>query len=133
MELWEMEERRQELGYTYKKIAERVGISEQEAEDILNERIRDLHYETAFKLIALLKEDAKPMCVKESISYLANMGKKQGSYRAEDYYELPSRCWAELIDGVIYQRSSPLGEHQLMISEMFLYYVVTQKKKRENV
>lgn len=45
-------------------------------------------------------------------------GKVQGEYTLEDYYALPDEIRAELIDGVLYNMSAPLGTHQLIAFEM---------------
>ena len=47
------------------------------------------------------------------------LAKRQGEYTTEDYYALPDECRVELIDGVIYNMSSPSGIHQDIIGEIF--------------
>lgn len=44
--------------------------------------------------------------------------KKQGEYTLEDYYNLPDDQRAELIDGVLYNMSSPTTYHQLVIAQI---------------
>lgn len=57
--------------------------------------------------------------------------KKQGEYTLEDYYALPDDIRVELIDGVIYDMSSPRTVHQdiAFIIHMALYDYVRKKKK----
>ena len=43
----------------------------------------------------------------------------QGHYTLEDYYALPEERRVELIDGVIYDMSSPTGYHQLIAGELY--------------
>ena len=45
-------------------------------------------------------------------------GKKQGRYSRKDYYDLPDKVRAELIDGEIYFKSSPSYLHQLVLVEV---------------
>lgn len=40
--------------------------------------------------------------------------KKQGEYTLEDYYKIPDDIRVELIDGVIYDMSSPTSVHQII-------------------
>ena len=44
--------------------------------------------------------------------------KRQGEYTLEDYYALPDDQRVELIDGVIYDMSSPLSVHQLLTGKI---------------
>ena len=45
-------------------------------------------------------------------------GKKQGKYTVQNYYDLPDNVRAELIDGVLYFKSSPSYLHQLVLVEI---------------
>ena len=45
--------------------------------------------------------------------------KKQGEYTLEDYYALPEEQRVELIDGVIYDMSSPIFVHQMIAGEVY--------------
>ena len=45
--------------------------------------------------------------------------KKQGEYTLEDYYALPDERRVELIDGVVYDMSSPTSVHQILAAEIW--------------
>lgn len=76
--------------------------------------------------------DKNPECfkVKEAVTAYG-LKKKQGEYTLEDYYALPDDIRVELIDGVIYDMSSPRTVHQdiAFIIHMALYDYVRKKKK----
>lgn len=62
---------------------------------------------------SLYKSDSqKPSCLCEP--ELAYAAKRQGAYTLEDYYKIPDERRVELIDGVIYDMSSPTAAHQLI-------------------
>lgn len=46
--------------------------------------------------------------------------KEQGSYTAEDYYMIPDEYHVELIEGVIYEVSSPDAAHQEIAGEIYM-------------
>lgn len=49
--------------------------------------------------------------------------KKQGEYTLEDYLAIPDERRVELIDGVIYDMSSPLGHHQIIAGQIYFHLV----------
>lgn len=49
--------------------------------------------------------------------------KKQGEYTLEDYLAIPDERRVELIDGVIYDMSSPLGHHQIIAGQIHFQLV----------
>ena len=58
--------------------------------------------------------------------------KPQGTYTLEDYYRIPDERRVELIDGVIYDMSSPAATHQLIggfIYSQMLAFVSKKKGK----
>lgn len=68
----------------------------------------------------LVSRESQADCVRESAVYNARfVEKKQGEYTIEDYYALPEERRAELIDGVIYDMSSPLFIHQIIAGEVY--------------
>ncbi len=71
-----------------------------------------------------------PQIKEELAPYLAE--KRQGEYTIEDYYALPDEHRVELIDGVIYDMSSPTTVHQMIIGELFveLHSYVRKNKGR---
>ena len=69
-----------------------------------------------------------PMLKEELAPYLAH--KKQGEYTIEDYYGLTDDHRVELIDGVIYDMSSPSSIHQIILSKIwsqFDKYITSHK------
>lgn len=65
-------------------------------------------------------KDVSVDCIRETVGYNAEfVEKKQGEYTLEDYYALPDERRAELIDGVIYDMSTPSIPHQLIVGEVF--------------
>ena len=59
-------------------------------------------------------------CIREKAAYGAEFEeKKQGEYTLEDYYALPEERRVELIDGVIYDMSTPSITHQLIAGEIY--------------
>lgn len=68
----------------------------------------------------LERSEAQAGCVREAAAdYTQFVEKKQGEYTLEDYYALPDERRVELIDGVIYDMSSPLFVHQIIAGEIF--------------
>lgn len=67
----------------------------------------------------LESSEAQADCVREAAAYTQFVEKKQGEYTLEDYYALPEERRVELIDGVIYDMSSPLFVHQIIAGEIF--------------
>lgn len=57
--------------------------------------------------------------IRETVPYNAEFAEKeQGEYTLEDYYALPDERRVELIDGVIYDMSTPSIPHQLIVAEI---------------
>lgn len=68
----------------------------------------------------LESRESKADCVREAAAYNTRfVEKKQGEYTLEDYYTLPEERRVELIDGVIYDMSSPLFVHQIIAGEVY--------------
>ena len=61
-----------------------------------------------------------PMLKEELAPYLAH--RKQGEYTIEDYYNLPDEHRVELIDGVIYDMSSPSSIHQIISLQLCIRF-----------
>ncbi len=68
--------------------------------------------------------------VREPAAAYGEKRKKQGEYTLEDYYALPEERRAELIDGVIYDMSSPRVVHQDIsaIIHMSIYEFIRKNK-----
>ena len=56
--------------------------------------------------------------------------KRQGEYTLEDYYALSDERRVELIDGVIYDMSSPSSVHQILTAEIWQQIKAYISKKR---
>lgn len=64
-----------------------------------------------------ISADTVPTVCEEAFSYI--MRKKQGEYTIDDINALPEDYRAELIDGVIYDMSSPAPIHQELAGELY--------------
>ncbi len=126
MTVEEMKEAKKAKGYTYEQIAEMSGVPLGTVQKIFSGETQSPRYATLQALEAAFREEKvfysfnviKHTGVQESFAYKA--AKKQGEYTIEDYYALPDERRAELIDGVIYDMSSPSFVHQGVAGEVFL-------------
>lgn len=114
MTITEMKKRKKELGYTNEKIAELSGVPLGTVQKIFAGVTESPRYDT-LQALELIFEDTNDR-VSESV--MAYQVKKQGEYTLEDYYALPDERRVELIDGVIYDMSSPTSIHQIISSEI---------------
>lgn len=111
MTIKEMQERKRELGYSYAQIAELSGLPLGTVQKVLGGITLTPRYDTIMALESVLGEE-QPMAVRESARPY-NV-KKQGEYTLEDYYQYPDDIRMELIDGVIYDMTSPTSAHQII-------------------
>lgn len=125
MTIKEMNDRKKELGYSYEQIAELSGVPVGTVQKVLGGITKSPRYETRKAIESALrtKEDdiytynwKKDSSVREAITYGA---KKQGMFTIEDYYDLSKDERLELIDGVIYDMSSPTSIHQVLTGKIF--------------
>ena len=147
MTITEMNERKRELGYTDARISELSGVPLSTVRKVLggitkaprydtikalekvlgketagsgyNSRISD-NETTAFSYDSCMTSGA-PQGVREVQP--AYSTKKQGEYTLEDYLAIPDERRVELIDGVIYDMSSPLGHHQIIAGQIYFHLV----------
>ena len=147
MTITEMNERKRELGYTDARISELSGVPLSTVRKVLggitkaprydtikalekvlgketagsgyNSRISD-NETTAFSYDSCMTSGA-PQGVREAQP--AYSIKKQGEYTLEDYLAIPDERRVELIDGVIYDMSSPLGHHQIIAGQIYFHLV----------
>lgn len=147
MTITEMNERKRELGYTDARISELSGVPLSTVRKVLggitkaprydtikalekvlgketagsgyNSRISD-NETTAFSYDSCMTSGA-PQGVRETQP--AYSIKKQGEYTLEDYLAIPDERRVELIDGVIYDMSSPLGHHQIIAGQIYFHLV----------
>ena len=138
MTIEEMKERKRSLGYTYQDIAELSGVPLGTVQKIFGNVTKSPRRETilalekvllpqkhAFSYREIMEADSTGGAVSEATSPYASAvsEKKQGEYTLEDYYALPEDHRAELIDGVLYDMTSPTTTHQtiaLQISHQML-------------
>ena len=147
MTITEMNERKRELGYTDARISELSGVPLSTVRKVLggitkaprydtikalekvlgketagsgyNSRISD-NETTAFSYDSCMTSGA-PQGVREAQPVYST--KKQGEYTLEDYLAIPDERRVELIDGVIYDMSSPLGHHQIIAGQIYFHLV----------
>ena len=66
-------------------------------------------------------EGSKPWYLLEpAVAYDVTRKRGQGDYTLDDYYRLPDDRRVELIDGVIYDMSTPLFVHQIIAGKMYI-------------
>ena len=130
MNITELKKRKEELGYTSEKIAELSGVPLSTVQKIFAGITKRPRYDTLLaleKALYMYDSSAAGTLKETQFSYAA---KKQGEYTAEDYYALPDNQRAELIDGVIYNMTSPTSIHQSIVLEigMFLRSFIRNNK-----
>lgn len=147
MTITEMNERKRELGYTDARISELSGVPLSTVRKVLGGITKAPRYDTIKALEKVLgKETAgsgynsrisdnettafshdscmtsgAPQGVREAQPVYSI--KKQGEYTLEDYLAIPDERRVELIDGVIYDMSSPLGHHQIIAGQIYFHLV----------
>lgn len=123
MTIDEMKQIKKEKGYSYAQIAELSGVPLGTVQKIFGGNTESPRYSTLQALeeffLSETSNDNIPNMVCEEAPYHAAVEKKQGEYTVEDYYALPDDRRVELIDGVIYDMSSPTFVHQDILSEIF--------------
>jgi len=160
MTIEQMRERKRELGYSYRKIAQISGLPIGTVQKVLGGITKAPREETIWALEAVLKPivpDKMNMTARGTASADRNrffdgistgdpsggigeaamlygagvmMGKRQGEYTVEDYYALPADMRVELIDGVFYDLASPTTAHQILIFEIGMQISFYIKSKR---
>ncbi len=127
MTIEEMREMKKAKGYTYEQISKKSGVPLGTVQKVFSGETQVPRYATLQALERAFREekvsyscdDNNPYSsVQESFAYRA--AKKQGEYTVEDYYALPDERRVELIDGVIYDMSSPTFVHQGVAGEVYL-------------
>lgn len=127
MTITEMKERKTELGYTYAQIAQLSGVPLGTVQKIFSGVTTSPRYETLQALEQVLGTPKDSYICEGHTAY---QEKKQGEYTLEDYYKIPDERRVELIDGVIYDMSSPSSPHQLiagLIYSKLLSHVLDEK------
>ena len=110
MTIDEMNERKRELGYTDMRISEISGVPLSTVRKVLGGATKAPRYETIRALTKALEKPSKSPASPYPVvreAQPAYGSKKQGEYTLEDYLAIPDERRVELIDGVIYDMSSP--------------------------
>ena len=132
MTIAEMKEQKRNLGYTNQKIAELSGVPLGTVQKVFAGSTKAPRLDTLLALEKVLRERqpqsnswARPVSKtppgllrEETSAYAADP--HQGHYTIEDVYALPEDRRVELIDGVIYDMSSPSRVHQSILGQLYL-------------
>lgn len=127
MTLEEMRKKKREYGFTNEQISDYTGVPLATVQKIFAGVTESPRYATLQALETLFCQlegegttnGAKTDRVAESLAYMAEGLKSQGEYTLADYYSLPDERRVELIDGVIYDMSSPESIHQILMTEIW--------------
>ena len=140
MTIEELQARKRALGYTTEQIAEKSGVPVATVRKIFGgvtkspraKTLRAIEWALGFAGpdVPLVREEAFEYTVSEKGARgdqnLHLFGKAQGAFTLEDYYSMPEDWRGELIDGVLYDMTSPLVKHQLIggyIYSAFFHHV----------
>lgn len=128
MTIEEMKELKRIRGYSYEQIAELSGVPLGTVQKIFCGVTRYPRYSTLQALETVFR-DGTPVSYEyqsmgkshkvEDKAFVYQASKKQGEYTIDDYYALPDDRRVELIDGVIYDMSSPSFVHQGVAGEIY--------------
>ena len=128
MTIEEMLEKKKELGLTNKDIAERSGLSLPTVQRILSGATKKPQgWNRTLIEAALMGMDSSMV---REVPEFAYMAKQQGEYTIEDYFKFPEERRCEIIDGVIYDMSSPTVDHQEVVGELF-YQLISYVKQNK--
>lgn len=136
MTLEEMKRIKQERGYSLAQLSEYSGVPLGTVQKIFSGETVHPRYATLQALEKALSQDREKnkygdmvQKVREAMIYDPFHSKKQGEYILEDYYALPDERRVELIDGVIYDMSSPSFVHQHILGEIYsaIRHYITSK------
>lgn len=116
MTIQEMCQRKQQLGYSYEKIAELSNLPLSTVQKVLGGITKSPRYDTLKALEEVFKKPTAQLIAEAPLS--DSYGKKQGDFTLEDYYQIPDDIRVELIDGVIYDMAAPTSLHQLICLEI---------------
>ena len=160
MTIDEMIGRKNELGYSCEKLSELSGVPLGTVQKIFSKVTKRPRHSTISALENILRKrsvrydeadtDAYYMMVREtavrygsgddtekdgrhksvSSDLAEGVWSRQGTYSVDDYLSLPEDVRVELIDGVLYDMSSPSAVHQLILTEL-IYGFKTHVKKNK--
>lgn len=122
MTIEEMKQRKQELGYTYEKLAILTELPVEIVQAVFEGTEKTPQKDTIKALEELFtfggQDDWKAvnMIRETQSSYIID--RKQGQYTIKDYFLFPDERRVELIDGVIYDMAAPTTLHQVIAMDI---------------
>ncbi|MBQ6622034.1 MAG: Uma2 family endonuclease [Mogibacterium sp.] len=134
MKISELKQRKKELGYSNKKVAELSGVPLGTVQKVFSGATEYPRYETLRALAAVLggapsegtdyaegmeQQTSNPARETNLAVEYGASHRKQGEYTLADYNALPEDQRAELIDGVLYDLAAPTTVHQAIAGEVF--------------
>lgn len=119
MSIQDLKRRKKELGYSNAKVAELSGVPLGTVQKIFSGATASPRYESLHALAQVLIENSSPAASTVCESVMPYRTKKQGQYTLEDFYTLPDDQRVELIDGVLYDMTSPASAHQLIAGYIY--------------
>lgn len=130
MTIEELKRLKKQCGYTNETISILSGVPLSTVQKIFAGVTKSPRFQTVQAIENVLREaNHMPLLMQEeAFSYLVPEvaygpkgwpDKKQGDYTVEDYYNMPEDWRGELIDGVIYDMSSPAVRHQNVAGAVF--------------
>jgi len=125
MTIEELQARKRALGYTTEQIAEKSGVPVATVRKIFGGITKSPRAKTlrAIEWALGFAGPDVPLVREEAFEYAVS---EQGAFTLEDYYSMPEDWRGELIDGVLYDMTSPLVKHQLIggyIYSAFFHHV----------
>lgn len=158
MNIEEMKERKRELGYTNKRLADLADVPLSTIQKIFSGKTTRPQAQTMARLENVLREwkpdsDAIRVSTPDEPYYYYRLpkteearlrevafsygaaeeidlprGKKQGEFTVEDFFAMPEDWKGELIDGVIYDMTTPTLRHQAILGQIYYRFLDYQKK-----
>lgn len=162
MNLEEMKTKKEELGYTNRQLAEMADLPLSTVQKVFSGATKNPHIQTIVKLENVLHEwRPDPRAIKvttEHFPYYYFMipkteemrvrevafkynamdeaeipsKKKQGEFTVDDFYAMPEDWKGELIDGVIYDMTTPSILHQALLGAIYYRFLEYKKKSGKN-
>ena len=121
MTMEELKERKRELGYSNRQLAEESGVPLGTIQKIFGGETKAPRKETLDALHRVLfQENALPGLIREAMPAYGERQKQPGEFTKEDYYALPDDVRMELIDGVFYDMASPSRIHQGILGGLYI-------------
>ena len=131
MTIEEMKARKRELGLSNETIAQLSGIPFSTVQKIFSGMTRSPRQKTIQALEKILssasdttaysaRSTGAPDVLRETAG--PYHVKKQGEYTLDDYYAIPDERRVELIDGEIFDMSSPSALHQMILGELHVLF-----------